>query len=108
MDENLTLNDIYEGLMEGKQYVLKNTLRSDWRMFRDGTLRFFVPGGFDEVHLTHSQGKDYFSYNNYGSSAVTADKDELKWLLETIFKKDPSDFTELNHHAILDVINEER
>lgn len=108
MDEALTLSDIYEGLMDGKQYMLKNGLKWEWNSFKDGTLRYFIPGGFDEIHKTHSQGKDYFSFTSYGSSAVTATKDELKWLLETIFKAEPSDFTELNHHAIIDVINEGR
>lgn len=108
MDKELTLNDIYEGLMAGKKYVLKRTLRSDWQAFMTGKLRYYVPGGFNEIHKTHSFGEDYFSYTYYGSSAVTATKDNLKWLLETIFECDPSDFTELNHHAILDVINEGR
>ena len=108
MDKDLTLDDIYEGLMKGQQYILKDALRSDWQMFKKGTLRFFVPGGFDEIHLTHSQGKDYFSYNHYGSSARTAEKDELKWIIETIFKKQPSDFTVLDIHALMGVINEGR
>lgn len=108
MDKELTLDDIYEGLMKGQQYVLKEELRRDWRMFKNGTLRFFVPGGFDEIHLIHSQGKDYFSYNHYGSSARTAEKDELEWIIEKIFKKKPSDFTVLDIHALMDVINEGR
>lgn len=108
MDKGLTLDDIYEGLMAGKQYVLKKTLRGDWQAFKNGTLRYYTPGGFNEIHKSHSQGKDYFSYTHCGSSAVAAEKDNLEWLLETIFVCDPSDFTELNHYAILDVINEGR
>lgn len=104
MDKELTLDDIYEGLMKGQQYILKDTLRSDWRMFKDGTLRFFVPGGSNEMHLD----EDYIAYTCHGSSAVTATKENLEWLLETIFKAEPSDFTELNHHAIMNVINEGR
>lgn len=108
MDKDLTLDDIYEGLIDGKQYILKDTLKWEWKSFCDGTLRFFVPGGFDEIHLIHSQGKDYFSYNHYGSSARTAERDELKWIIETIFEKKPSDFTVLDIHALMGVINEGR
>lgn len=104
MDKDLTLDDIYEGLIDGKQYILKNTLKWEWKAFCDGTLRFFVPGGFDEIHLED----EYACYNHHGSSAVTITKDNLKWLLETIFKSDPSDFTELDKYAIMDVINEGR
>lgn len=105
MDESLTLDDMYKGLLvDGKQYILKDELRWQWKAFNNGTLRFFVPGGFNEIHLDG----EYFSYNCHGSSAVTAAKDDLEWLLETIFEKNPSDFTELNHHAIIDVINEGR
>lgn len=104
MDKELTLNDIYEGLIDGKQYILKDTLKWEWKAFCDGTLRFFVPGGFDELHCD----EEYIAYNHHGSSAVTATKDNLKWLLETIFKADPSDFTELDKYAITDVINEGR
>lgn len=111
MDKGLTIDEMFEGLMSGKQYVLKETLRRDWAGFQDGTLRYFVPGGFDEIHKEHSYdgtGKDYFCYDHYGSSAMTAERDNLEWILEAVFKTGTEDFTELNHHTILDVINEGR
>ena len=106
MDKELTLDEMFTGLVNGKQYVLKNTLRSEWRLFQDGTLRYFVPGGGDTVYMDDLG--DYIHYQHYGSSAIKVDKNELEWLLNTIFECKPSDFTELNHHALLDVINEGR
>lgn len=106
MDEDLTFDEMYNGLKQGKQYILKDELRWQWRAFKDGTLRFFVPGGFNEIHLSDF-GK-YFAWTHSGSSANDATEDGLKFILETIFEKKPSDFTELNHHAIIDVINEGR
>lgn len=106
MDKELTLSEMFTGLVNGKQYVLKNTLKSDWRLFQDGTLRFYVPGGFDTIYM--DDFGEYIHYNHHGSSAVEVTKDDLEWLLNTIFKCEPSDFTELNHHAILEIINEGR
>lgn len=106
MDDNLSYEDIFHGLIKGKQYVLKSALRSDYIMFQEGTLRFYVPGGFDEIHMT-DDGK-YFAWTHAGSSANDATMDGLRFIIDTIFSCKPSDFTELNHHAILDVINEGR
>lgn len=106
MDKELTLSEMFSGLIQGKQYVLKDTLRSEWRLFKDGTLRFFVPGGGDTIYM--DDAGEYLHYQHYGSSAIQVDIDELEWLLKTIFKCEPKDFTELDHHAILDVINEGR
>ena len=107
MDKELTLDEMYKGLLEDKQYILKDELRWQWKSFCNGTLRFFVPGGFNEIHLS-GLGGEYFAYNHAGSSAVTATKDNLEWILETIFEAKPSNFTELDRYAITDVINEGR
>lgn len=105
MDESLTLDEMYRGLLfDDKQYILKDELRWQWKSFQNGTLRFFVPGGFNEIHLD----EDYIAYNCHGSSAVTATKENLEWLLETIFEAEPSDFTVLDTHALMGVINEGR
>ena len=106
MDKELTLDEMFTGLVNGKQYIMKNTLRSEWRMFNNGTLRFFVPGGGDTIYMDDLG--ECFHYQHYGSSATKVDKDELKWLLDNIFKCTPDEFTELNHHALIDVINEGR
>ena len=108
MDEQLTLAEMFKGLLDDKQYVLKETLRSDWRMFNDGTLRYFTPGGQNEIHLEEGDNDVYFGYKHAGSSAVSVTKDDLEWLIKTIFKAEPSDFVELNQHTILEVINENR
>lgn len=108
MDKELTLDEMFMGLLSDKRYVLKSTLRSTYKLFKEGRLRFYTPGGSDEVHLVNGEDETYFGYTHFGSSAVTAEKDQLEWLLKTIFKADPSDFTELNYYAILDVINEGR
>lgn len=103
MDTKLTLTEMFTGLLNGKQYVLKSTLMSEWHLFRDGDDRYFTPGGFDTIYI--DDFGDFIHYNHHGSSASKVSKEELEWILKVIFKCKPSDFTELNHHAILDVIN---
>lgn len=108
MYKELTLDEMYKGLLDDKVFVLKQSLLSDWRMFNAGTLRYFTPGGRNEIHLEMDDHDVYFGYKHVGSSAVTARKDGLEWIIKTIFKSEPSDFVELNYHTLLDVINEGR
>ena len=107
MDKELTLDEMYLGLLNDKRYALKNDLRSNYRLFKEGRLRYYT-GGSHEIHLVNGEHDAYFGYTHFGSSAVTAEKDQLEWLLKTIFKADPSDFAELNYDTIMDVINEGR
>lgn len=47
-----------------------------------------------EVNLVMSPDEKYWRWQNYGSSANRANKKELKWVIETIFKMKPVDFLE--------------
>lgn len=106
MDKELTYEDIFHGLIAGKQYVLKKTLQWQWKMFKNNDMRYFVPGTSDEIHM--SAFGEYFAWTHYGSSANDATMDGLKFIIDTIFKADPSDFTEMSASALVDVINEGR
>lgn len=109
MEEELTIDDMYSGLMKGYKYVLKETLRGDWRAFQDGRLRYFVPGSFNSIVLDiEDDGTPIFCWSHYGSSAEKATKEDLEWLLKVIFKSEPSEFVKLDIHAVTDVINEGR
>ena len=68
---------IYKNLMEGKYYgyVVKN-------------VRFPY---FHSV-LNKHPFKSFFCWSNYGSSANKANKKELAWIIETIFKMTPEEF----------------
>lgn len=108
MEDNLTIDEMFHGLIDGKQYVLKDEMRLRWRSFNNGTLRYFTPGGSKEIHLEEYDTRDAIAYSCHGTSAVDVTKDDLEWLLKTIFKAEPSDFVEYNVHTVLDVINEGR
>lgn len=71
------LDTIYNNLMQGKQYgyVLRN-------------VRFPV---FTTV-LFHHWCKPYFCWTHYGSSANKATREELAWIIETIFQMTPEEF----------------
>lgn len=105
MDRELTYEDIYDGLKEGKRYVLRTTLKAQWWNFKRGDLRYFVPGTSSEIHMS-GDGK-YFAWTYFGSSANKATMGDLRFIIDTIFKTDPSNFTELSVGALLEVINEE-
>ena len=105
MDKELTYEDIYNGLKEGKRYVLRTTLKAQWGSFKNNTLRYFVPGTSSEIHMS-GDGK-YFAWTHFGSSANKATMKDLKFIIETIFKGETSDFTELSVDALLEVINNE-
>lgn len=46
------------------------------------------------VNLVMSPDEKYWRWQNYGSSANRANKKELKWVIETIFKMKPIEFLE--------------
>lgn len=109
MEERLTIDHMYDGLMRGYKYVLKSTLRYNWEAFNEGRLRYFTPGSSDYIVLgDEKDGTPIFMWGHYGSSANKATKNDLEWLLETIFKCESDDFTKLDIHALTDVINEGR
>ena len=72
-----TIDDIYNNLMEGKHYgyVVKN-------------VRFPY---FHTVLFKH-WCKPYFFWNHAGSSANKANKEELAWLIENIFRMTTEEF----------------
>lgn len=73
------LNTIYDNLMNGMKYGYvvkgKNIRYPYWH----------------EVLGKH-WCKPYFFWNNYGSSANRANKKELKFIIEVIFKMTPEEF----------------
>lgn len=106
MEKELTIDAMFTGLIKGDTYVLKKTLQNDWQSFKSGKFRYFVPGDFDSIYLSDDiDGTPIFKWQHYGSSANKATKDNLKWLLETIFKRDASEFVKLDYDALLNVIN---
>ena len=66
---------IYKNLMEGKYYgyVVKNVR-------------------FPYFHLSLYKRNKFFYWSNYGSSANDANKKELAWIIEVIFKMTPEEF----------------
>lgn len=44
------------------------------------------------VRISISPDKKYIRYSHYGSSATKNTKKDLEWILETIFKMNPSEF----------------
>lgn len=78
MGKKEALQEIYNNLMAGKRYA---------RWFDFG-----VKYPFWDVKLyRHYQ---YFCWNNYGSSANSATKKDLAWIVEVIFKMTPQKFIE--------------
>lgn len=100
----MTVEELFHGLVEGKEYIMKNRLQAEWDSFQSGRLRFFVP----QPNLYMDEDGDYFHWNHYGSSANEVSLDSLKFLLEKIFECGADDFVELDKNSVLDVINEGR
>lgn len=109
MEKELTIDEMFHGLIAGDEYVLKSTLRENWEAFNNGTLRYFIPGTSNYIVMDlDMDGTPIFRWNHCGSSAEEATKEDLEWLLNTIFKRKPEDFVKLDIHAVTDVINEGR
>nr|WP_297703974.1 DUF5688 family protein [uncultured Butyrivibrio sp.] len=75
------IDNIYNNLMNGKVYG---------HMVSGKDIKY--PFFDRNIELTHSNGNDYFSYSHFGTSAVEATKDQLRWLIDTIFKMTPTEF----------------
>ena len=78
--ENEALDRIYNNLKAGNRYGHTSS-EPNGRSF------FTV-----NIHAHSDRGKEMFYYTHHGSSAVEATKDQLAWLLGTIFKMSPEEF----------------
>ena len=84
------LSRIYANLKSGKKYGYHVSGRD-------------IKYPYDQIVISKIKsrdGRDLFEWCHYGSSANRATFDDLKWLITTIFKMDPSEFE--NKYAIVD------
>lgn len=82
------VKQLYNGLNNGKRYVLRRDLESKQKLFDSGELRFFVP----TANLYMANG--YIGWRHYGSSANKNTLKELQWVIDVIFKGD-DDFVDM-------------
>lgn len=73
---------IYDGLNNGKKYILRKELELERELYDSGKHKYFVP----EVNL-YKHG-DYICWRHFGSSANDNTIGGLRFILEVIFKDD--------------------
>lgn len=76
MENNKIINEIYSNLQNKKVYG---------RMFTNVKYPFF------DIVLYKTLG-NYIGWHSYGSSANKNTKEDLKWIIETIFRLTPKEF----------------
>ncbi len=88
-EEQKALNTIYKNLMNGNVY---GNDRLKWR--EDFPEKEIAGKAMFTTNLYKHYCKPLFCWQHYGSSANNATKQELKWIIENIFKCTPCEFLE--------------
>lgn len=90
----MDLNRLLEGIKAGKRYILKEEFTLAAKLYTSGENRYFTPSA--NLYRTEDDYGVYIGYRNHGSSATKLDAENLRWILDNIFKgAKPSDFVEV-------------
>ena len=90
----MDLNRLLEGIKAGKRYILKKEFTLAAKLYTSGENRYFTPSA--NLYRTEDRAGVYIGYRHYGSSSTKLDADNLRWILDNIFKgAKPSDFVEV-------------
>lgn len=90
----MDLNGLLEGLKAGKRYITKEEFTLAAKLYTSGENRYFTPSA--NLYRTEDYAGAYIGYRHYGSSAAKLDAENLRWILDNIFKgAKPSDFVEV-------------
>lgn len=90
----MDLNRLLEGLKAGKRYILKEDFTLAAKLYTSGDNRYFAPSA--NLYRTEDEYGVYIGYRHNGSSATKLDAENLRWILDNIFKgAKPSDFVEV-------------
>lgn len=90
----MDLNGLLEGIKAGKRYILIEDFALAAKLYTSGENRYFAPSA--NLYREEDEAGVYIGYRNHGSSATKLDADNLRWILENIFKgAKPSDFVEV-------------
>lgn len=87
MENEKALCVILDSLKRGYRYGRDIS----WDYYNDCPVRF----PYFETAISYDRIKGIFRYAHFGSSAISANKRELRWLLDVIFKLSPCDFLRL-------------
>ena len=90
----MDFNTLLEGIKAGKRYILKEDFTLAAKLYTSGENRYFAPSA--NLYRTEDHAGVYIGWRHYGSSANKLDADNLRWILDNIFKgAKPSDFVEV-------------
>ena len=90
----MDFNALLEGLKAGKRYITKEEFTLAAKLYTSGENRYFTPSA--NLYRTKDHAGVYIGYRHYGSSAAKLNADNLRWILDNIFKgAKPSDFVEV-------------
>lgn len=86
MKNDIAFEKIYADLKAGYSYGKDFT----WDSYNNKPMRY----PFFDTAIFYDPIKHLFCYSHFGSSAIKANKKELKWLLSVIFKCSAAEFLE--------------